>query len=75
MVTKEKVIFPNRKSLTKTDLIEFLKYLNRKYVKIKNFEPEKLIEHIDENEIEFESKFFEEPYKQFIKLLEDRKMI
>jgi hypothetical protein len=77
MLEKEVEIgeFENCKGLTYTDLVEFLKFLNRKDVKIENFNPQKLIKEVSKDKIIFTEKIYEEPYRKFIDLLEERNMI
>jgi pyruvate/2-oxoacid:ferredoxin oxidoreductase beta subunit len=66
-------VYENRKGLTYTDLVEFLKYLNRSYVKLENFNPEDFVKEVNKEKIVF--RINKEEYKNFIELLKERHLI
>ena len=66
-------VFENVKSLKWIELVEFLKYLNKRFLKIKEFNPKEFVQSIDKNKVIFRIK--NEKEKEFLKLLKERYMI
>jgi hypothetical protein len=65
----------NLKRLCISDVIEFLKYLNRRETKIENFDPRKLVVRVEPEIIEFSDEALKEPFSKLIDALIERDLI